>query len=142
MIENQRQYQVTKGQIAKLESSVEIARDKRDSMDPRVFEAMVRGLESQIEEMRAELLEYEALAGQRSLRIEHAEDLPEVLIRARIAQGCTQKELAERLGVQPQQVQKYEKTRYQSASLRRVLDAMKALNVEIATDVEIGQTSS
>ena len=43
------------------------------------------------------------------------EDLPKALIRARIAAGMTQEGLAPRLGVKPQQVQRYEATEYGSA---------------------------
>ncbi len=61
MIENQRQYEVTKQQIAVLESSVETARQNRDSMDSRVFKATLGGLMSQIAEMRSEMRRYEVL---------------------------------------------------------------------------------
>jgi HTH-type transcriptional regulator / antitoxin HipB len=40
------------------------------------------------------------------------EDLPTTLIKARIASGLTQKDLAERIGVQEQQIQRYEANHY------------------------------
>jgi len=48
------------------------------------------------------------------------EAIPSSLIRARIAAGWTQKELAKRLGISEQQIQKYESTDYESASFRKI----------------------
>jgi len=135
MIENHRQYQVAKSQIAKLQTATEMARNKGDRMDARVYRAMIGGLESQIKEIQAQVEEYESLAGSSELRLDRVEDLPTLLIRARIARGFTQKELADRLGVRPQQIQKYEKTRYRSASFKRILETMRALRMEMEGDV-------
>ena len=54
-------------------------------------------------------------------------DLSILLIKARIAQGLSQKELAERIGVKEQQVQRYEATDYASASLTRIREVASAL---------------
>ena len=54
-------------------------------------------------------------------------ELPTVLIKARIAQGLSQKDLAERLGLQEQQIQRYEATEYASASLTRIKEVVSAL---------------
>jgi len=58
-----------------------------------------------------------------------------VLIRARIAQHLTQRQLAERVGVKEQQVQRYEATEYSSASLRRVLEIAAALKLLVGAGV-------
>jgi transcriptional regulator with XRE-family HTH domain len=55
------------------------------------------------------------------------ETLPDTLIRARIAAGLSQAALAERLGMKPQQVQRYEATKYASASLTRLLEVARAI---------------
>ena len=54
-------------------------------------------------------------------------ELPTVLIKARIAQGLSQKDLAERLGLQEQQIQRYEATEYASAGLTRIKEVVSAL---------------
>jgi transcriptional regulator with XRE-family HTH domain len=54
------------------------------------------------------------------------------LIRARISAGLSQRELAARLGLKEQQIQRYEATNYETASLRRVLEIAAALNAEKA----------
>ncbi len=64
-------------------------------------------------------------------------DLPRALIRARISKGLTQKELAERLGIKEQQIQKYEATEYASASLSRVRAVIDALGVKLKNGDEL-----
>ncbi len=62
-----------------------------------------------MEELGDEVEAYERLNAGRSegVVLEGVEDLPKALIRARIAAGMTQESLARRLGVKPQQVQRY-----------------------------------
>lgn len=55
------------------------------------------------------------------------EKLPEMLIEERYRLGLTQKQIAERMGLKEQQIQRYEATKYQSASLRRIGEVAKAL---------------
>ena len=57
-------------------------------------------------------------------------ELPAVLIKARIAQGLSQKDLAERLSLKEQQIQRYEATDYATASLARIMEVVEALGVE------------
>jgi HTH-type transcriptional regulator/antitoxin HigA len=47
--------------------------------------------------------------------------LPDELIQRRKLNGWTQKQLAEKLGLKEQQVQRYEKNRYQGVSLHRLV---------------------
>jgi HTH-type transcriptional regulator / antitoxin HigA len=54
--------------------------------------------------------------------------LPEVLVEERKRLGLTQRQLAEKLGIREQQVQRYEATRYQSASLQRLIEIADALH--------------
>jgi transcriptional regulator with XRE-family HTH domain len=63
-------------------------------------------------------------------------ELPIALIKARIAKGMTQKQLAEKIGVREQQIQRYESSHYGSASFDRVTEISEAL--EIAMEVSRG----
>src|SRR5277367_1216029 len=69
--------------------------------------------------------------------LEGVEDLPKALIRARIAAGMTQESLARRLGVKPQQVQRYEATEYGSASFARILKVVQALGLSMPRAVRL-----
>jgi transcriptional regulator with XRE-family HTH domain len=57
------------------------------------------------------------------------------LIRARIARGLTQRDLAIKLGLKEQQIQRYEETDYASASLARINEVIRALDIEVKEEV-------
>ena len=63
--------------------------------------------------------------------------MPIALIRARIAVGMAQESLARRLGVKPQQVQRYEATEYESASFARVLRVVQALGLRMPKAIRL-----
>jgi transcriptional regulator with XRE-family HTH domain len=94
---------------------------------------MREAMESQLEDLRQQLAEYDALrTGHiQVLELDSLAQLPEAFIRARIAAGLTQKELARRLGMREQQVQRYEATRYSGVSLTRLQQVADALGVRI-----------
>jgi len=137
MIQNRRQYGVTKGQIAKLEDALNASRGAQGKMPPKVYAAMVAGIESQIEDLRKELAEYEALQKAPDLKLHSIADLPQVLIQARIAKGYTQEDLARRIRVMPQQIQRYEKTGYGSASFKRIVQIARALDIDFEAVVPL-----
>ena len=133
MIKNERQYRVTRGQIERFETVLNGLRSRPASGDELRDRLEVAAVEGQLAEMKAELHEYDAL--RRGLsevgRLESLDDLPRLLIRSRIAQGLTQKDLAERLGMQEQQVQRYEANDWATASLARLTEVADALGVSI-----------
>ena len=57
--------------------------------------------------------------------------LPSMLIKARIARGLSQKDLAERVGLKEQQIQRYEATDYATANLARIKEVVNAFGVGI-----------
>jgi ribosome-binding protein aMBF1 (putative translation factor) len=132
MIENERQYRITRAWVEKFAESARHMAEP-DAGDPLIREAMVAQYQSQLEEFRRDLEEYDALRSGRvaSLDVESLTALPEALIRARIAAGLTQKELGARLGLKEQQMQRYESTRYSGVSLERAQAVMDALGVRI-----------
>ena len=129
MIQNERQYKVTKGQIAKLDAALKSSRGLSEKMDPRVYQAMIGGIEWEINRLQQQLHDFEELKETSSLYMHSVEDLPQILVKARIARGYTQKELAERLNIKPQQIQMYESTAYRSASWKRILEVLDALDM-------------
>lgn len=58
-------------------------------------------------------------------------ELPQALVKARIALRLSQKALADNPGMQEQQIQRYESTDYQSASMSRLHDVVQALGVSV-----------
>ncbi len=133
MITNERQYRITKAEVARFEQALARSADQGAEIHPILKQAMREGLESQLEELREQVAEYEALRSGRitALDLDSLTELPDALIRARTAAGVTQRELARRLGLKEQQIQRYEATRYAGVTLERMQDIAVALGVRI-----------
>ena len=131
MIKNERQYRLTKAQAKRFSQTLQ-GIGKGDEVHLLIVKAQREALSSQIADLEEELREYESLkAGLFQLdQLKAVAELPTLLIKARIAQGLSQKELAERLGLKEQQIQRYEATDYASARLARIKEVVGALGVE------------
>ncbi len=136
MIKNERQYRITKTQADKFARALREL-PSRASNDPLMTELETNALSSQLDELRQQLREYDQLrSGEYGvITVESFGELPRALIRVRIAAGLSQKELADRLGLKEQQVQRYEATDYQSASLARIREVVDALHVNVREEI-------
>ena len=137
MIKNERQYVITKAQARKFREAIEAFDAQAPGTHPLLVKAQRDALESQLDELAAQLAEYEKLRSGKLTKLKKSsfQDLPKALIRARIARGLTQKDLARKLGVKEQQIQRYEETEYASASLSRVNQVIEALDIEVREEV-------
>jgi DNA-binding XRE family transcriptional regulator len=137
MIKNERQYAITKAQARKFKDAIEAIDARQAGMHSLLVKAQHDALESQLAELNAQLTEYEMLRSGKLKKLKKSrfQNLPLELIRARIARGMTQKDLARKLGLKEQQVQRYEETEYASASLGRVYEVIKALDIEVREEV-------
>lgn len=140
MIKNERQYRVTQAQAKKFEQALAQLNKKfgkEKEVHPLLWKAQKDSLQSQLSELREEIEEYEALkSGQKAvLELNSLEELPSALIQARIASELSQKELAERLGIKEQQIQRYEATEYASASFTRILEVIQVLGIKVREDI-------
>lgn len=146
MIKNERQYRITRAQAQRFAAALErFDPTLPPGVHPRLHQAERDALKSQLDELHDELAAYEALRSgrRRTFRLESIEDLAQVLIAARIAAGLSQRDLAHRLGVAEQQVQRDEATEYASASLSRVTEIARALQVRVRpTVVRVGRGGS
>lgn len=139
MIKNEREYRITKSQAEKFDHA--LAELSASGGDPRLLPALQKAqreaVQSQLEDLRDQIVEYETLrTGKWSvLSLDSLEELPQALIKARIAAGLTQRQLAEKLGLKEQQIQRYEATEYASADLARINEVARALDVRVREDV-------
>lgn len=133
MITNEQQYRITKEWAEKFAEAAAQTEEMSAHLHPTLRRAVREGYESQAEELRDQLAEYDALRNKHIavLELDSLGELPEALIQARKAAGLTQKELAERLGLKEQQIQRYEATRYAGANLTRIQAVVEALGVRI-----------
>lgn len=139
MIKNERQYRITKAQAEKFAEAIRRVENSPPSTNPAVVKAYREAVESQLADLRAEIEEFERLrsGGVQLVEVESFQELPAALIRARIAAGLSQKELAERLGMREQQIQRYEATDYAGASFSTLSAVVKALGVSMREDILI-----
>src|SRR5271154_4231966 len=143
VIKNERQYRITKAHAEKFRATLnELAATPRPkNVHPKLWEAQKAGLKSQLQDLEAELQEYETLktGGPKILELDSLEGLPKMLIQARIAAGLTQEDLAARLGVKPQQIQLYEAGDYQTARFARLREIARLLRLDVRDRIEMVQ---
>lgn len=140
MIKNERQYRISKAAARKFQRALSTPTETASDIDPVIADATVRAIASQLSDLEASLREYEALRSGdvRIVDVDTLDELPTMLIRARIAAGLTQKDLAERMELSAQQIQRYEETDYQAASFARLLEVAKAIGLSVRHEALIG----
>jgi ribosome-binding protein aMBF1 (putative translation factor) len=139
VIANERQYAITQTELRRFEQAAEEQQRQGPSegIDPRIGEAIVDALLSQAETLREEIQRYEDLRDGRvrQRELKGLRDLPTALIEARIAAGLTQKDLAERLDLKQQQVQRWEATLYSGVGVERLQEIVDALGMGVRETV-------
>ena len=96
-----------------------------------IAQAQVDAVSSQLADLEAELRDYEAIR-ERGCQVEGLSVvvcLPALLIRARIARGLSQRELADLMGLKKQQIQRYEATDYATAKWSRIREVADVLSM-------------
>jgi DNA-binding Xre family transcriptional regulator len=136
MIINERQYRITQAQAQRFREALDAPYPP--DVDPDLAKAMRDGIQSQLDDLAAELQEYETLRDGHVavLEVDSIAAIGEALIKARIIRRLTHKELADRLDVAEQQVQRYEATNYRGVSadrLQQVADALRLRVREVVT---------
>ena len=143
MIKNERQYRITQSWAAQFRASLgELsAKPRPKNIHPKMWEAQKAGVQSQLRDLENQLREYERLksGGAKTLELDSLDALPKVLIQARIAAGLTQEDLAARLGLKPQQIQRYEANDYRTTSLARLLEIARVLHLRVRERAELVQ---
>lgn len=135
MIKNEKQYNITQKKIRDFQSALEKFKeiDHTRRQDHLKQQIEIESLKSDIKALRTEIREFEKLkTGKiKTITAPSFEELPALLIKARIARSMSQKELAAVLGLKEQQIQRYEQNNYASASLSRVQQIIEALQINI-----------
>lgn len=129
MITNELQLKVTQRKLQSLREAL-----KQLNTKDKFADVHKGGLQSLIADMEGEVEEYQKLWGSamgQPLTLEAPlEQLGQTLIKLRLARGISQRELAERLGVTPQQVQQDEEREYASLTVGRLKKILEALQVK------------
>ncbi len=132
MIKNEQQLKITKNQLNKMQDSIKICEPQKNILDANMFNALINGINSQIESLKKEIDEYQNLKNQKiPIIIYDLDEFPEALIRARINKNFTQEQLAKQVGLKPQQIQRYEQNNYQGISIQRAIQIGKSLGIKL-----------
>lgn len=143
MITNEVQYRATKAHLERFEqaaANIEARPGKPSKLDRLELDAV----RAQADDLRRELDEYERLrsGAQSSFDASSLAELSAVLIKARIARGWTQRQLADALGMAEQQIQRYEANEYRSTSLARLCDIAAALGVTVTPHAQLNPAAA
>ena len=137
LIKSDDQRQKTLKHIEGLKAQVERVRQKHGPERARHFTTAAG---RKIREFEEQVTEYDRLKqeGPGAFRPQDVSEIGAYLIRARVASGVTQAELAKRLDVSQPMVHKYEVAEYQGANIQTLAGVAKALNVSL--DIEAFST--
>ena len=133
MIKNERQYKIARSRADDVRNTIgELQRTPLpDGLQPEMRELQLDALCGTLGDLQAELAEYDALHGATAIKATAIEQLPTALIQARIACGLTQRQLAERIGLHEQAIQRYEAADYFGVSFARVVEIANALEASV-----------
>lgn len=133
MIKNHKQASITKSKLAELNKAKEELESRKAKYDPVEYELAENAIHGLIEDLENQIQTYEALVGGNFhfLKPKNIEDIPNILIAARLSQKMSQKVLADNLGIEAQQVQRYEASDFEGASWSRIIEFANALNIQL-----------
>lgn len=125
-------------QIGQALSSEQTLKSIVDGLPREVIDGVRRSLSTEKHELSEILAAYQrAKEGDFELLKQKANnDLGEVLIVARIAKGWSQKDLARKLGLREQAIQRYESERYRAISLAGYIRVARALSLDLTADFQ------
>ena len=133
---NHRDYRSAKTQMAQISRALGpdgVIEDIASYLPADVAAARQQTLKTELQRLQADIAAYEKLRGQENngeAEID-VDDLGLLPIIGRITRRLSQRELAERLDIKEQQVQRYESERYAGISLARYQKTLDALGIEL-----------
>lgn len=137
MIRNQKEYSVSRRQLADLSVAIEEQRSELASLgyDETQVNRGTYSLRRMRTQIAQEMAEYESLRQGNVPRLTKLSDLGRWLIANRIALGVTQRELARRLGISEAVISRDEKNEYHAITVERAQRILDALSTTISMAV-------
>jgi len=132
MIKNEKQYKISKKKLSEVLEKINKIKsnNKEESLKQQLVLASIEDFKDQLEK---EIKEYETLKSGRSkiLKERNIADLPSMIIEYKIANNLTHKELANRLGLKEQQLQRYESEGFRTVSFQNLIKFIKLMNLDL-----------
>ena len=137
MIRNDQEYQAA---LARMEQDRRVAAQQRTALEaaglaPEDVERAMQPLLSFHAQLAEEVTWYERIKRRDFGVLSRLTAIGRLLIALRIASGMTQRELAQRLGVDESQVSRDERNEYYGITVERAQRILDALGVEVVTRV-------
>ncbi|NEO79099.1 helix-turn-helix transcriptional regulator [Moorena sp. SIO4G3] len=138
MIKNQRQYDYSQELVRQFESDLSVydAQDEDIKKNDCWWKIKRDSLQSHLNALKAEVAEYETLINHDVrtpivLKLDDINNLPQLIIKARLAANISQKQLADIAGLTEEKIIEYEDKDYQTASLLEFLFVLDALDIKL-----------
>ena len=145
MIRNEAEYKATVQRLTEQEERLKQQASELRQMDLTKEEVkrVLDPVRSFHEQLKEEVVSYERLKRGDFDELQNFSGLGTLLIALRIAKGLTQRELAERLGVNESQISRDERNEYHGLTVDRANRVLEALEVEVASKVvSLGKTTA
>jgi transcriptional regulator with XRE-family HTH domain len=141
MIKNERQYQNTQKKLKEFQLALDQITMDAQHINDKAMSIKVGLFTSQLAMLTDEIDEFNRIKEGRvvSFHFDSLQDLSGVLIKARIAKGWTQGELAGKLEIPEQSIQRYETNDYESADLVRLVQIFEALELELEAKATLAE---
>jgi hypothetical protein len=138
MIRNETEYQAAVERLAAEQARLKEQRSKLTELDlsREEIKRVLDPIRSFHEQLKEEVVSYERLKRGEFDELRNFEGLGRLLIALRIAQGVSQRELAERLEVHESQVSRDERNEYHGITVDRANKIIGALGAEVRSTVE------
>ncbi|CAN5511466.1 hypothetical protein BH11CYA1_BH11CYA1_50990 [soil metagenome] len=134
MLKNEKQYRSAKASLKKWRSNLDVLKARAES---GVADWLVKeerfAIEQQISQLQAEIQQFDDIVEgkiQLSAPVSYVDALPTLLISWRLAKHLTQKQLAERVGIHENLLQKYESENYSCVSLHIIAKIARILQAD------------
>ena len=136
MITSEKEYWRRKRQLARLRAWLKQSGRLADNLELEDFDTRLEAVFQYIEKTDIEIKHFESMRTScfDSTNLSspaNLNDLPEEIIKARVALGWTQTKMADKLGIKRQQLTRYEKTLYSSIRFSELERIVSLLTLEI-----------
>jgi transcriptional regulator with XRE-family HTH domain len=136
MIKTSTQLGIAKQRLKELENAKEIFLTENKDASTAKYESGLNSLSRFVEDLEHDISEFERFRDSEfcKLKSENVFDLPKLIIQTRLTKKLSQSDLAKKIGVSTQQIQRYETNDYEAASWARMMDVMDAMEMTIKTE--------
>lgn len=140
MIKSEHELIVTKSWVEKFQQAIISLHQNEEKRrtDPEGWRLLIDSYYAHIKNLQSEIGEYELLLNHNPIHplvLQNVnirlDEIGEILVKARIAQKITEKEIAALTQLTEEQIKEYEKKDYQNASFDTVIEVAEALGIKL-----------